>query len=355
MSEKILDVEGLHTQFNTGGEPVHAVNGLSFSVNDDEIVGIVGESGSGKSVTALSLARLEDPGEIAQGSIQFRGTEMTTADDRTIRRIRGDGMAMVFQDPMTTLNPVYKVSEQIVESLKVHESPESQRLLDYLKVPGFSKRREWREKQRRAVELMEQVGIPRPDQRVDAYPHEFSGGMRQRAMLAIALAREPDLLIADEPTTALDVTIQAQILDRIKQLNEELGMAVLLITHDLGVVAELCDRVIVMYGGEIMETGRTEQILHDPQHPYTRSLLDCMPQNTSRKEPLNVMEGEVPDMIGGITGCPFAQRCEYASNACREGAIETHGVAGDHEAKCCNLHEVPHATPTANTVEEEGE
>jgi peptide/nickel transport system ATP-binding protein len=346
VSEPLLSVEDLHTRFRTVNGPVHAVNGLSFTVEDGEIVGIVGESGSGKSVTALSLVRLEDPGRITDGSVRFRGTEMTTADDRTIRRIRGDGMAMVFQDPMTTLNPVYKVSEQIAESLKVHENPDSQRLLDYLRIPGLSSRRDWRDKRERAVKLMEQVGIPHPDERADAYPHEFSGGMRQRAMLAIALAREPDLLIADEPTTALDVTIQAQILERIKALNEELGMAVLMITHDLSVVAELCDRVIVMYGGEIMETGRTEQVLNEPRHPYTRALLDCMPQNTPRKEPMNVIEGQVPDMVGGMTGCPFAPRCEHATAAC-ESEIPEVDVEPDHEAKCCNLHEILEATPAS--------
>ena len=344
-NDPLLEVENLNTRFNTIEGPVHAVNGLSFTVNDGEIVGIVGESGSGKSVTALSLVRLEEPGEITDGSIRFRGTEMTTADDQTIRRIRGDGMAMVFQDPMTTLNPVYKVSEQIVESMKVHESPNKQRLLDYLRIPGFSSRKSWRSMEGRAVDLMAQVGIPHPEQRLDAYPHEFSGGMRQRAMLAIALARKPDLLVADEPTTALDVTIQAQILERIRALNEELGMAVLMITHDLGVVAELCDRVIVMYGGEVMETGRTEQVLTNPSHPYTRSLLECMPQNTSRKEPLNVIEGQVPDMIGGVAGCPFASRCSYANEECRTGHIETIDVEEDHDAACCHLHEIPDTDP----------
>ncbi|WP_458189997.1 ABC transporter ATP-binding protein [Haladaptatus sp. NG-WS-4] len=344
-TEPLLEVENLSTRFNTIEGSVHAVNGMSFTVDDGEIVGIVGESGSGKSVTALSLVRLENPGKITDGSIRFRDTEMTTADDRTIRQIRGDGMAMVFQDPMTTLNPVYKVSEQIVESMKVHQSPDNQRLLDYLRIPGFSSRKSWKSMEERAVDLMSQVGIPHPEQRLDAYPHEFSGGMRQRAMLAIALARKPDLLIADEPTTALDVTIQAQILERIRALNKELGMAVLMITHDLRVVAELCDRVIVMYGGEIMETGRTEQVLTNPCHPYTRSLLECMPQNTSRKESLNVIEGQVPDMIGGVDGCPFASRCTYASEECRVSQIPSVDIGEDHDASCCHLHEVPDSNP----------
>jgi peptide/nickel transport system ATP-binding protein len=337
MNEPLLSVDTLQTHFDTHEGVIHAVNGLSFTVNENEIVGIVGESGSGKSVTAQSLIRLEDPGRITNGSIQFQGTEMTTADERTIRGIRGDGMAMVFQNPMTTLNPIFKVSEQIAESIKVHESPDSQRLLDYLRVPGFSRRRDWRNKRERAIKLMGQVGIPHPEERVDAYPHEFSGGMRQRAMLAIALAREPDLLIADEPTTALDVTIQAQILERIRELNETLGMAVLMITHDLGIIAELCDRVIVLYGGQIMERGPTERVLREPRHPYTRALLRCMPQSTPRQQPLSTIEGQVPVMLGGVEGCPFASRCEYTTEECRHGTIPTCDVGESHEALCCHL------------------
>jgi peptide/nickel transport system ATP-binding protein len=345
MTEPLLDVEDLHTQFDTPEGTVHAVNGLSFTVEDGEIVGIVGESGSGKSVTALSLVRLEDPGRITDGSVRFRGTEMTEADDRTIRQVRGRGMSMVFQDPMSTLNPVFTVRDQIVESLKVHESPDAQRLLDYLNVPLFGSADDRKQKRREAIDLMDEVGIPHPEERVDAYPHEFSGGMRQRAMLAIALARQPDLLVADEPTTALDVTIQAQILQRIRDLNEEHGMAVLLITHDLGVIAELCDRVVVMYGGEIMERGPTEEVLHDPRHPYTRALLACMPQTVPRQQPLNVVEGQVPDMIGGVTGCPFASRCEYATEECTSHDIEPQACGDERAAACCHLEQVPSEQP----------
>jgi peptide/nickel transport system ATP-binding protein len=341
MTEPLLEVEDLHTRFDTPDGTVHAVNGLSFSVSRGEIVGVVGESGSGKSVTARSIVRLEDPGYVAEGSVRFDGTDLTTADDRTLRRVRGDGLAMVFQDPTATLNPVYRVSEQIAESLKVHESPDAQRLADYLRLPGLSDRRDWRDKHQRALDLMAQVGIPRPEERADAYPHEFSGGMRQRAMLAIALAREPDLLIADEPTTALDVTIQAQILDRIRKLNEDHGMAVLLITHDIGVVAAVCDRVVVMYGGEIMETGPTDEVLDAPRHPYTRALLRCMPQTTPRRAELDVLDGQVPDMVGGMTGCPFAPRCEYATTECRRGRIQTVDVEPGHGVQCCNLSRVP--------------
>lgn len=339
MSEKLLEVKDLHTRFTTREGTVHAVEGVSFTVDEGEIVGIVGESGSGKSVTARSLIRLENPGHIAHGSITFDGIEMTEANDTTIRRVRGDGMAMVFQDPMETLNPVFSVGEQIIESLKVHESPERQRLLDYLNIPLFGSRSDRKQKRQRAIDLMGEVGIPHPDKRVSAYPHEFSGGMRQRAMLAIALAREPDLLVADEPTTALDVTIQAEILERIRELNEELGMAVLMITHDLGVVAELCDKVVVMYAGQVMEEGPVERVLTDPQHPYTEALLGCMPQNTSRKSPLNVIEGQVPSMVGGTDGCPFANRCEYATPECREGDLPPRAF-DDHISYCHHVEQV---------------
>lgn len=337
MSNPLLSVEDLHTQFTTQEGIVHAVNGVSFEVQEGEIVGMVGETGSGKSVTAHSIIRLEDPGQITEGSIRFRGTDMTTADQRTIRRIRGGGMGMVFQDPESTLNPTFMVREQIAESFKIHDEPDDARLLDYLHVPVFSNRSDWRNKQERAVELMAKVGIPHPEERADAYPHQFSGGMRQRAMLAIALAREPDLLVADEPTSSLDVTIQAQILDLLKQLNEQQGMSILMITHDLGVVAELCDRVIVVDGGEIMEIGTTEQILTDPRHPYTRGLLECMPQTTPHNQRLNAIEGEVPDLVGEMQGCPFAPRCAYASKECRREDIPMVEIGNGQCAKCCRL------------------
>ncbi|QLG63925.1 ABC transporter ATP-binding protein [Halorarum salinum] len=344
MGETLLEVEDLHTRFRTRGGTVHAVEGVSFTVEAGEIVGIVGESGSGKSVTARSLVRLEDPGFIPEGSIDFDGIEMTEANERTVRRVRGDGMAMVFQDPMETLNPVFSVGEQIVESIKVHESPDRQRLLEYLNVPLFGSWDDRRGMRQRAIDLMGDVGIPHPDERISAYPHEFSGGMRQRAMLAIALAREPDLLVADEPTTALDVTIQAEILERIRELNEELGMGVLLITHDIGVVAELCDRVVVMYAGQVMEEGPVERVLTEPRHPYTESLLGCMPQNTSRGEPLNVIDGQVPSMIGEPTGCPFANRCGHSSVDCREAPLPEERVGDEHVSNCHHVDELATST-----------
>lgn len=340
MNRPLLSIEDLHTVFTTQEGIVHAVNGMSFEVHEGEIVGMVGETGSGKSVTAHSITRLEDPGRITQGSIKFRETDMTTADEHTIRRIRGNGMGMVFQDPESTLNPTFTVSEQIAESLKIHEESDDARLLDYLHAPLFSDRTDWRDKQQRATELMAKVGIPHPEERTDAYPYQFSGGMRQRAMLAIALAREPDLLIADEPTSSLDVTIQAQIIDLLQQLNDTQGMSILLITHNLGVVAELCDRVIVVDGGEIMEVGTTEQILTNPRHPYTRGLLECMPQTTPRKQRLNAIEGKVPDLVGETKGCPFAPRCEHAVADCRRGDIPMADIGDGQHAKCGRLDEI---------------
>jgi peptide/nickel transport system ATP-binding protein len=350
VTPQLLSVEDLHTQFTTQEGIVHAVNGVSFDVHEGEMVGVVGETGSGKSVTAHSIVRLEDPGRITGGSIRFRGTEMTTADQRTIQHIRGSGMGMVFQDPESTLNPTLTVSEQIAESHKIHEEPDDANLLDYLHVPLFSDRQDWHARKERAIELMAEVGIPHPAERADAHPHQFSGGMRQRVMLAIALAREPDLLVADEPTSSLDVTIQAQILELLRRLNEEQGMSILVITHDLGVVAELCDRVIVIEGGEIVEIGTTEQILTRPRHPYTLGLLECMPQTTPRKQRLNTIEGEVPDLVGEMDGCPFAPRCAYAAEECREGAISMVDVGDGQHVKCCRLEAVAREWSTSRRV-----
>jgi peptide/nickel transport system ATP-binding protein len=337
MSESLLTVKDLHTQFATREGTIHAVDGLSFTVEQGEIVGIVGESGSGKSVTARSLIRLENPGRIAKGSIRFRDTEMTEADNQTIRRIRGDGMAMVFQNPTETLNPVFPVGEQIRESLKIHDESKPQRLTGYFNLPLFSTGGKTAQYRQRTIELMTEVGIPQAEERLSAYPHEFSGGMCQRAMLAIALAREPDLLIADEPTTALDVTIQAEILERLRELNEEHGMAILLITHDLGVIAELCDNVIVMYAGKVMEAGPTERVLKSPRHPYTEALLGCMPQNTPPKSPLNVIDGQVPSKTGESSGCPFAPRCGYATDECRSDPIPTDLIESGHVSNCAHV------------------
>ncbi|MEY7847869.1 dipeptide ABC transporter ATP-binding protein [Natrarchaeobius sp. A-rgal3] len=336
----LLTVDNLHTRFRTPRGPVYAVDGASFSVGRGEVVGLVGESGSGKSVTARSVIGLHSPGEIVDGSITYDGTELTTASQATRRRLRGTAMSMVFQDPNTTLNPVFSVGEQIAESLQVHESPLDQSLLEFLGIPPFRSRSTWDDHRRRAIELMEQVGIADPADRVDEYPHEFSGGMRQRAMLAIALATEPDLLIADEPTTALDTTTQAQILDRIRRLSDDLGTSVLLITHDLGVVAETCDRVVVLYGGEVMEAGPTDRVLSGPEHPYTRGLLSCLGRSNRDGARLSTIDGRVPERFGREPGCPFASRCEYATDTCRTADPPVVEPADDHRVACAELESV---------------
>jgi peptide/nickel transport system ATP-binding protein/oligopeptide transport system ATP-binding protein len=297
----ILQVENLRTWFRTDSGLARAVDGVSFHVNPGETLGIVGESGSGKSVTSLSIMRLipQPPGEIQAGSrILFRNDagemeDLATAPERRMRQIRGNDIAMIFQEPMTSLNPVFKVGDQIVESLRLHQN--------------LGKR----EARDRAIEMLQLVGIPIPHQRVDEYPHQLSGGMRQRVMIAMALACNPKLLIADEPTTALDVTIQAQILELLNRLQEELGMSIILITHDLGVVAETCDRVIVMYAGQVFEEGPVDDVFHDPQNPYTEGLLRSMPKLGEEVERLAVIPGVVPAPTNWPAGCRFRDRCPY--------------------------------------------
>ena len=297
----ILEVKDLRTWFHTDVGTARAVDGVSFHVNAGETLGIVGESGSGKSVTSLSVMRLipEPPGEIQEGSkIIFRGDEgeidLTQATQERMRTIRGNDIAMIFQEPMTSLNPVFRVGDQIMESLRLHR--------------GLN-RKDARDK---AIEMLKLVGIPIPEQRVDEYPHQLSGGMRQRVMIAIALACDPKVLIADEPTTALDVTIQAQILELLNRLREELGMAIVLITHDLGVVAETCDRVVVMYGGQVFEEGSVDDVFRNPQNPYTEGLLRSIPRLGSHSRRLAVIPGVVPSPLDWPSGCRFHARCPYA-------------------------------------------
>jgi oligopeptide/dipeptide ABC transporter ATP-binding protein len=300
MPDPILQVENLRTYFRTEAGVARAVDGVSFHVNPGETLGIVGESGSGKSVTSLSVMRLipQPPGEIHPDSrILFRGEggveDLAKASEERMRQIRGNDIAMIFQEPMTSLNPVFKVGDQIMESLRLHQ--------------GLS-RKDARDK---AIDMLRLVGIPIPDQRIDEYPHQLSGGMRQRVMIAIALACDPKLLIADEPTTALDVTIQAQILELLNRLQEELGMSIILITHDLGVVAETCDRVIVMYGGQVFEEGPVREVFADPQNPYTEGLLRSIPRLGTKVERLAVIPGVVPSPIDWPVGCRFHERCPY--------------------------------------------
>jgi peptide/nickel transport system ATP-binding protein len=302
-SEPLLEVSDLKVSFATEDGTVQAVDGVTFTVAPGEVVAIVGESGSGKSVTAMTLMGLtRGPNALFEGEATFRGTELVRANDATLRQIRGAGIAMVFQDPMSSLDPVYRVGSQIVEQIRAHESKISKA-----------------QAQDRAVELMERVGIPRAAERLRSYPHEFSGGMRQRVMIAMALSCSPDLLIADEPTTALDVTIQAQILDELRQLRDTTNAGVILVTHDLGVVADIADRVIVMYAGRVVEQGTLDDIFYDPQHPYTWGLLGSITRiDADRSLRLPAIPGMPPSLLHPPTGCHFRPRCPHAFDKCTE-------------------------------------
>nr|WP_247418426.1 ABC transporter ATP-binding protein [Halomarina salina] len=318
--EPILSVKNLQTVFYTDRETIRAVDGISFDVKQGETVGIVGESGSGKSVTARSLMGLiESPGKILSGSsIQFDGKELTEYTDKQYQEIRGSGLGMVFQDPQQSMNPVYTVGNQIMEALRFNQG-----------LRGEEAREE-------AVNLLESVAIPDASRRLNEYPHEFSGGMRQRAVIAMMLACDPDFLICDEPTTALDVTIQAQILDLLGELQEERGLSILFITHDMGVIAEIADRVNVMYAGEIVETAPVEELFANPRHPYTQGLLDAIPGERSGNERLRTIEGDVPTPNEPATYCRFAPRCPEAFDACDQVHPEhvQVGESDEHTAAC---------------------
>jgi oligopeptide/dipeptide ABC transporter ATP-binding protein len=313
----LLDVRDLRTSFHMEAGVARAVDGVSFHVDRGEVLGVVGESGCGKSVTALSIMRLvQEPGRIEEGSrIQFDGRELTELPEKAMRGVRGNDISMIFQEPMTSLNPVYPVGDQIAESLREHR--------------GMSRK----EARARAIEMLRLVGIPVPERRVDEYPHQLSGGMRQRVMIAMGLANEPDLLIADEPTTALDVTIQAQILELLLELRDTLGMGVILITHDLGVVAEVCDRVVVMYAGQVVEQGPVGEIFANPAHPYTQGLLAAVPRPDQRGGQLAVIPGTVPPPTDWPHGCRFRDRCPYAWDRCHDqpGLLD---AGPDHRARC---------------------
>ncbi len=302
MARKLLSVRNLKTSFFTHVGEVKAVRGISFDVNEGEVLGIVGESGSGKSVTSLSImGLLQYPGRVVDGEILLNGEDILTYSKNQMRRVRGKEIAMIFQDPMTSLNPVYTIGNQIMEMILEHEKMSR------------------REARARAIEMLKLVGIPAAEKRIDSYPHEFSGGMRQRVMIALALSCNPKLLIADEPTTALDVTIQAQILNLIKKLNRQFGMTTMLITHDLGVVATVCDKVAVMYGGLIMEYGTVDEIFYHPRHPYTMGLLGSIPHvDGGEKRRLIPIDGTPPDLINPPKGCPFSTRCKYCMNICTQ-------------------------------------
>ena len=323
----LLEVKDLKTYFYSGKHALKAVDGVSFSIQEGEVFGLVGESGSGKSITCKSLIGLiHRPGRIAGGSIRYRGQELAGLSEKALTAVRGREIGMIFQEPMVALNPVLRIGQQITESFKE---------------PGLS----GEEKHARAVELLRRVGIPNPEQRMREYPHQFSGGMRQRVVIAIALASNPKLLLADEPTTALDVTIQAQILNLIKRLNRELDMTTILITHDLGVVATLCDKVVVMYGGLIMEDGTVEEIFYHPKHPYTMGLIDSIPRVTGgEKQRLKPIPGTPPNLIHPPKGCPFSTRCPYCMNVCME-EMPPYFQEDGHRTMCWLLHEEAPVNP----------
>jgi peptide/nickel transport system ATP-binding protein len=315
----LLEVEDLRVRFETSEETVHAVNGVDFTIDRNETLGLVGESGSGKSVTALSMLGLLDEAAHVEGSVTFDGDQLLKEDD--LHSIRGNRIAMVFQDPGSALNPVLTVGDQISETIRTHQPPDGEgiswlerSILGNLARPkdAFAKHTQAWEK---TVELFERVNIPLPDERALEYPHEFSGGMKQRALIAIAISCQPDLLICDEPTTALDVTIEAQILDLIDELQREFGTAVLFITHDIGVIREVADSVSVMYAGNVVERGPTTELFDAPKHPYTQALLASVPR-LDRDAELNPVAGRVPDMTSEPVGCPFAPRCVFANDAC---------------------------------------
>jgi oligopeptide/dipeptide ABC transporter ATP-binding protein len=320
LGEYLLEVRDLKTYFKVKAGRVRAVDGVSFAIKPGEKLGIVGESGSGKSVTALSVMRLlpQPPAENAGGSVLFEDQELLDLPESGMRKIRGGKIGMIFQDPMTCLNPTMTVGKQIAEALRIHLKLSKEEAL------------------KRALSLLEQVGIPAAAERIDSYPHQFSGGMRQRVMIAIALACNPRLLIADEPTTALDVTVQAQILDLINGVSSEFGTAVILITHDLGVVAGMTDRVVVMYAGKVMETAPTEEIFANPRHPYTLGLLASVPRlDEERQSQLKTIEGAPPDLIKPPPGCPFMPRCAFARAICRTmPPLDFVAGARDHYKAC---------------------
>ena len=318
--EPILEVDDLQTVFYTDKETIRAVDGVTFDIHPGETVGIVGESGSGKSVTARSIMGLvKRPGKVVGGSIKFRGEELTDNTQKEWQRIRGDQIAMVFQDPLTSLNPVYTVGNQIKESLRLHQG-----------LRGKAATQE-------AISLLEAVGIPDAPRRIKEYPHQFSGGMRQRAVIAVALACDPDVLICDEPTTALDVTIQAQILELLHDLQDERDLAIMFITHDMGVIAEIADRVNVMYAGEIIESAPVTDLFANPKHPYTQGLLGSIPSRNSSGERLSTIEGDVPTPNEPATYCRFADRCPEAFDECEAVHPVPVGVSDtdtDHTASC---------------------
>ncbi len=313
----MLEVRDLHTSFFTDAGEVKAVDGVSFTLDHGKVLGIVGESGSGKSVTAYSIMQILAPtGKIVGGSVKFNGEELVGAPESTLRKVRGNRISIIFQDPMTSLNPTYTIGHQLMEAILLHTN------------------RSKKEARARALEMLQLVNVNEPEKRLKQYPYELSGGMRQRVMIAMALACEPDILIADEPTTALDVTIQAQILDLMRELQQKLGMAIIMITHDLGVVAQMCDEVIVMYAGGICEQGTADEIFYNPKHEYTKGLMRSIPTAENNGQRLQPITGTPIDLLNMPTGCPFAPRCEKALKICLTQRPDRMFINYEHYATC---------------------
>ena len=328
MARKVLlDVKGLETTFFTDDGAVKAVDNIHFHVHEGEVLGIVGESGCGKSVTSLSIMRLipSPPGKITAGEVLLDGKDLVGLSDKEMRTIRGKDVAMIFQEPMTSLNPLFTIGNQLIEAIRIHN-------------------KSWSKKQAtaRAVEMMKLVGLPRAEELIHEYPHQLSGGMRQRVMIAMALVCDPKVLIADEPTTALDVTIQAQILKLMRELNARLNTAILLITHDLGVVAETCERVIVMYAGQVVEEAPVREIFKNPQHPYTKGLIQSVPDMRFKKDNLYSIPGNVPKPGSIKEGCRFAPRCEFATERCMKETPPLYRTSDVHQARCFLVEEEVH-------------
>jgi oligopeptide/dipeptide ABC transporter ATP-binding protein len=324
MSTQLLEIHDLRTYFYTEDGIVKAINGADLTLNKGEVLGLVGESGCGKSTLAYSVMRLiPKPGKIEGGSIKFLGKDLLELKDAEMREIRGGLISMIFQDPMSSLNPVYTIGDQVAEAVRVH-----QKLTD---------NKEIKEK---VIEMLDKVGITDPEMRFTGYPHEFSGGMRQRVMIAMALSCQPKLLIADEPTTSLDVTIQAQILDLLRSLRKEFDTSILLITHNLGIVAELCEKVAIMYAGKIVEYGESVNIFKNPQHPYTKALINSIPRIDIVQDRLETIQGNVPSLIDLPKGCNFAPRCPYAAEECTKVEPELHDLGQGHLAACIRLNEI---------------
>lgn len=316
-SEYILEVNDLHTSFTTDSGEVKAVNGVSFNLKPGEIMGIVGESGSGKSVSAYSIMQiLAENGSIKSGEVKFRGEDITKWNKKQMASFRGKHCSIIFQDPMTSLNPVYTIGNQLMEAILLHTDKTKEQA------------------KARAIEMLELVGVNEPARRIKQYPHELSGGMRQRVMIAMALACEPDILIADEPTTALDVTIQAQILELMQELQKTLGMAIIMVTHDLGVIADMCDKIIVMYGGSICERGTADDIFYAPAHEYTKGLLRSIPNVDNSKERLIPISGTPINLLNMPKGCAFCSRCDSAMKICLEQKPEELSLSETHKASC---------------------